>query len=94
MVFRFLPDNFWKKNSASVKSVLSHAFCCFIACMDDLTAQVSQQATLMLGTIHDAALKSVMSCLEYQFDTGEFLSMPIFCSIRHGLLYIWTELPT
>ena len=60
--------------------------------MDDLTAQVSQQATLMLGTIHDAALKSVMSCLEYQFDTGEFLSMPIFCSIRHGLLYIWTEL--
>ena len=56
--------------------------------MDDLTAQVSQQATLMLGTIHDAALKSVMSCLEYQFDTGEFLSMTIntiFCSIRNQL---------
>ena len=48
--------------------------------MDDLTAQVSQQATLMLGTIHDAALRSVISCLEYQFDTGEFLSMTIFCS--------------
>ena len=46
--------------------------------MDDLTAQVSQQATLMLGTIHDAALKSVMSCLEYQFDTGEFLKVSLF----------------
>ena len=51
VVFRFLPDNVWRKNSASVKSVLSHAFCCFIACMDDLTAQVSQQATLMLGMV-------------------------------------------
>ena len=91
VVFRFLPDNFWKKNSASVKSVLSHAFCCFIACMDDLTAQVSQQATLMLGTIHDAALRSVISCLEYQFDTGEFLSMTIFCSIRNQL-YIFFDL--
>ena len=49
--------------------------------MDDLTAQVSQQATLMLGTIHDAALKSVMSCLEYQFDTGEFLKVSLFRNV-------------
>ena len=49
--------------------------------MDDLTAQVSQQATLMLGTIHDAALKSVMSCLEYQFDTGEFLNVSLFRNV-------------
>ena len=49
VVFRFLPDNICKKNSASVKSVLSHAFCCIIACMDDITAQISQQATLFLG---------------------------------------------
>ena len=49
VIFRFLPDNVWKRNSASVKSVLSHAFCFVIACMEDLTPQVSQQATLFLG---------------------------------------------
>ena len=60
--------------------------------MDDLTAQVSQQATLMLGTIHDAALRSVISCLEYQFDTGEFLSMTIFCSISVTIMRCNDEL--
>ena len=70
VVFRFLPDgaNAWKRNAAAVKSVLSHAFCCLIACIDDITPQISQQANLFLGTIHDAALKSILECLEYQFD--------------------------
>lgn len=69
VMFRFLPENVCKKNSASVKSVLSHAFCCIIACTEDMTAEISQQATLFLGTIHDSALKTLISCLEHQFDT-------------------------
>ena len=69
VILRFLPDNMGKRNTNSVKSVLSHAFCCLIACMDDLTPQVSQQATLFLGTIHDASIKTLIQCLEYQFDT-------------------------
>jgi hypothetical protein len=68
VIFRFLPDT-KKKCSAAVKSVLSHAFCCLIACMDDLTPQVSQQSTLFLGTIHDSALRNLIGCLEYQFDS-------------------------
>ena len=71
VVFRFLPEgaNAWKRNAAAVKSVLSHAFCCLIACIDDITPQISQQANLFLGTIHDSALKSILECLEYQFDS-------------------------
>ena len=68
VIFRFLPENMGKRNTNSVKSVLSHAFCCLIACMEDLTPQVSQQANLFLGTVHDASIKTLIQCLEYQFD--------------------------
>ena len=39
VVFRFLPEgaNAWKRNAAAVKSVLSHAFCCLIACIGNIS---------------------------------------------------------
>lgn len=51
------------------RSVLSHAFCCLIASMDDINVHVSQRAILHLGTIHDSAVKVLVNGLEYQFDT-------------------------
>ena len=45
VIFRFLDDKPVKK-SAALRSVLSHAFCCLIACMDDITPHVSQVWTL------------------------------------------------
>ena len=36
--------------------------------MEDLTPQVSQQANLFLGTIHDSSIRTLIQCLEYQFD--------------------------
>ena len=67
VIFRFLTDKPVKKSTA-LRSVLSHAFCCLIACMDDITPHVSQRATLYLGTIHDGAIKTLIWSLEYQFD--------------------------
>ena len=65
VILRFLDDKPVKK-SAALRSVLSHAFCCLIACMDDITPHVSQRASVYLGTIHDAAIKTLIWCLEYQ----------------------------
>jgi len=48
--------------------VLSHAFCCLIASMEDISVQVSQRATVQLGTIHDHAVKTLVWSLEYQFE--------------------------
>ena len=36
--------------------------------MEDMTPQVSQQANLFLGTIHDSSVRTLIQCLEYQFD--------------------------
>ena len=65
VILRFLDDKPVKK-SAALRSVLSHAFCCLIACMDAITPHVSQRASVYLGTIHDAAIKTLIWCLEYQ----------------------------
>ena len=48
--------------------MLSHAFCCLIASMDDINVHVSQRAILQLGTIHDSAVRVLVASLEYQFD--------------------------
>lgn len=36
--------------------------------MDDISVYVAQRSTLYLGTIHDKAVKSLLFCLESQFD--------------------------
>ena len=48
--------------------IFSHFFPIYVACMEDLTPQVSQQANLFLGTIHDSSIRTLIQCLEYQFD--------------------------
>ncbi|XP_046405195.1 protein unc-79 homolog isoform X2 [Ischnura elegans] len=47
---------------------LANAFCHLVSSMDDLNVQVAQRATLYLGTIHDRAIRSLIMCLETQFD--------------------------
>ena len=68
LMFRFLEDRPVKK-SAGLRSVLTHAFCCLIASMDDINVHVSQRSTLHMGTNHDRAIETLMWSLEYQFDT-------------------------
>ena len=65
LIFRFLEDRPVKKCPA-VRTVLAHAFCCVIASMDDIDVHVGQRATLLLGTIHDHAVKNLTHSLEYQ----------------------------
>ena len=67
LLFRFLIESPVKKSQA-LRSTLSHAFCHLISSMDDKVPQVSQRATIYLGTIHDKAIEAVLVCLEYQFD--------------------------
>ncbi|XP_068085270.1 protein unc-79 homolog [Anabrus simplex] len=52
-----------------LQAALANAFCYLISSMDDMNVQVAQRATLYLGTIHDAAVKSLILCLETQFDS-------------------------
>ena len=67
LIFRFLTD-FPVKKSQELRSTLSHAFCHLISSMDDKMPQVSQRATIYLGTIHDKAIQNLLWCLECQFD--------------------------
>jgi len=67
LMFRFLTDVPVKK-SQTLRSTLSHAFCHLISSMDDISPQVSQRATVYLGTIHDKAIQTLLWCLEFQFD--------------------------
>lgn len=68
LILRFLEDKPVKKCPA-VRSVLSHAFCCMIASMEDINVHISQRAILHLGTIHDSAIRTMLWSLEHQFDT-------------------------
>ena len=67
LIFRFLTLHPVKK-SQELRSTLSHAFCNLISSMDDKMPQVSQRATIYLGTIHDKAIQTLLWCLECQFD--------------------------
>nr|CAD7404600.1 unnamed protein product [Timema poppensis] len=52
-----------------IQAALANAFCYFISSMDDTDVHVAQRATLYLGTVHDVAVKSLILCLETQFDS-------------------------
>ena len=67
LIFRFLTL-YPVKKSQELRSTLSHAFCHLISAMDDNMPQVSQRATIYLGTIHDKAIQTLLWCLECQFD--------------------------
>ena len=56
-------------NEFVLQAALANVFCYLILSMDDENVQVAQRATLYLGTIHDSSIKSLVGCLETQFDT-------------------------
>lgn len=56
-------------NEYVLQAALANVFCYLVSSMDDENVQVAQRATLYLGTVHDKAIKSLVGCLETQFDT-------------------------
>ncbi|XP_031336357.1 protein unc-79 homolog [Photinus pyralis] len=57
------------RNVPALQAALTNAFCYLISSMDDSNVYVAQRAALYLGTIHDGAIKSLLMCLETQFDS-------------------------
>lgn len=56
------------RTEVGLQTALATAFCHLIAMMDDISVYVAQRSTLYLGTIHDNAIRSLLFCLESQFD--------------------------
>uniref|UniRef100_A0A1B0CGN7 Protein unc-79 homolog n=2 Tax=Lutzomyia longipalpis TaxID=7200 RepID=A0A1B0CGN7_LUTLO len=67
VITRFM-DSTPLRTEVGLQTALATAFCHLIASMDDINVHVAQRATLYLGTIHDNAVKSLLFCLESQFD--------------------------
>ncbi|XP_031779809.1 protein unc-79 homolog isoform X4 [Nasonia vitripennis] len=67
LIARFM-DSTPLKNSTSLQTSLANIFCYLINSMDDNNVYVAQKATLYLGTIHDIAVKALLTCMETQFD--------------------------
>ncbi|KAJ8981492.1 hypothetical protein NQ317_007018 [Molorchus minor] len=67
VITRFM-DSSPLRNLQQLQAALANAFCYLISSMDDNNVYVAQRATLYLGTIHDSAIKSLIMCLETQFD--------------------------
>ncbi|XP_055716676.1 protein unc-79 homolog isoform X6 [Phlebotomus papatasi] len=67
VITRFM-DSTPLRSEVGLQTALATAFCHLIASMDDINVHVAQRATLYLGTIHDNAVKSLLFCLESQFD--------------------------
>ena len=95
LLLRFLTEAPVKKSQA-LRSCLAHAFCHLIASMDDISPQVkptlslqshnldyqvSQCATVYLGTIHDQAVQTLLWCLDCQFDMVPMDRPPILKSL-------------
>ncbi|KAG5670190.1 hypothetical protein PVAND_000469 [Polypedilum vanderplanki] len=68
VIARFM-DSTPLRTEVNLQTALATAFCHLIASMDDINVYVAQRATLYLGTIHDTAIRSLLFCLESQFDT-------------------------
>ncbi|XP_063060311.1 protein unc-79 homolog [Engraulis encrasicolus] len=52
-----------------LKYSLAHAFCCFLASVEDVNPAVATRANLLLNTIKRPALQGLCVCLDFQFDT-------------------------
>ncbi|CAG2067134.1 unnamed protein product, partial [Timema podura] len=68
VIARFM-DSTPLKGVHTLQAALANAFCYLISSMDDTDVHVAQRATLYLGTVHDVAVKSLILCLETQFDS-------------------------
>ncbi|KAM9355991.1 protein unc-79 homolog isoform 4-T4 [Pholidichthys leucotaenia] len=65
---RFLDIGAVTKNHL-LKYALAHAFCCFLASMEDVNPAVATRARLLLDTIKRPALQGLCLCMDFQFDT-------------------------
>ncbi|XP_061113688.1 protein unc-79 homolog isoform X4 [Conger conger] len=65
---RFLDISSVTKNHL-LKYSLAHAFCCFLAAVEDVNPAVATRARLLLDTIKRPALQGLCLCLDFQFDT-------------------------
>ncbi|XP_043930510.1 protein unc-79 homolog [Protopterus annectens] len=65
---RFLDIPSVTKNHM-LKYSLAHAFCCFLAAVEDVNPAVATRAGLLLDTIKRPALQGLCVCIEFQFDT-------------------------
>uniref|UniRef100_A0A3Q3KT98 Unc-79 homolog, NALCN channel complex subunit n=1 Tax=Mastacembelus armatus TaxID=205130 RepID=A0A3Q3KT98_9TELE len=65
---RFLDIGAVTKNHL-LKYSLAHAFCCFLAAIEDVNPAVATRARLLLDTIKRPALQGLCLCLDFQFDT-------------------------
>ncbi|MEQ2295628.1 Protein unc-79, partial [Ameca splendens] len=65
---RFLDISAVTKNHL-LKYSLAHAFCCFLASVEDVNPAVATRARLLLDTIKRPALQGLCLCLDFQFDT-------------------------
>ncbi|KAI7804451.1 protein unc-79 homolog [Triplophysa rosa] len=52
-----------------LKYSLAHAFCCFLASIEDVNPAVATRARLLLDTIKRPSLQGLCLCLDFQFDT-------------------------
>uniref|UniRef100_H3BIL2 Unc-79 homolog, NALCN channel complex subunit n=1 Tax=Latimeria chalumnae TaxID=7897 RepID=H3BIL2_LATCH len=65
---RFLDIHSITKNHL-LKYSLAHAFCCFLAAVEDVNPAVATRARLLLDSIKRPALQGLCLCLDFQFDT-------------------------
>ncbi|XP_078418310.1 protein unc-79 homolog [Cetorhinus maximus] len=65
---RFLDIQSVTKNHM-LKYSLAHAFCCFLAAVEDVNPAVATRARLLLDSIKRPALQGLCLCLDFQFDT-------------------------
>ncbi|XP_078262926.1 protein unc-79 homolog isoform X3 [Rhinoraja longicauda] len=65
---RFLDIQSVSKNHV-LKYSLAHAFCCFLAAVEDVNPAVATRARLLLDSIKRPALQGLCLCLDFQFDT-------------------------
>lgn len=56
------------KNSPSLQTSLTNAFCYLVHCLDDIESAVAQRALLNFESIKTSSLKLLVWCLEAQFD--------------------------
>ncbi|KAI4892270.1 hypothetical protein NFI96_000535 [Prochilodus magdalenae] len=52
-----------------LKYSLAHAFCCFLASIEDVNPAVATRARLLLDTIKRPSLQGLCLCMDFQFDT-------------------------
>ncbi|XP_071398350.1 protein unc-79 homolog isoform X2 [Centroberyx affinis] len=88
---RFLDIGSVTKNHL-LKYSLAHAFCCFLASVEDVNPAVATRARLLLDTIKRPALQGLCLCLDFQFDTV-VRDRPIILSKLLLLHFLKKEVP-